>query len=276
MGGLRLRGERRAGVSVVVTEGASTAVVATSPYDDFAWVYNRHWRRFSVRAEPVIEDLVLRRLRQGSHIVDLCCGTGQLAAALVRRGYRVTGLDSSAEMLRFARENAPAGEFVLADARNFRLPEQVDAVLAMSDSVNHFMSVEDLVSAFTCAYCSLRGGVFLFDVNTEEKYLHRWTGSFSISEADHALVVRASYEPELVRARFDATVFRLEGEWRRTDLTIYERCFSADEITNALSAAGFDDIQVFDWRRDLDPEGEPAKLFFRARKPAGEADAARG
>ncbi|NWF71134.1 MAG: hypothetical protein HXY40_18785 [Chloroflexi bacterium] len=30
-----------------------------SDYDDFAWVYNRYWGDFSVRALPVLEQLVL-------------------------------------------------------------------------------------------------------------------------------------------------------------------------------------------------------------------------
>jgi demethylmenaquinone methyltransferase/2-methoxy-6-polyprenyl-1,4-benzoquinol methylase len=51
------------------------------------------WRRF----------LVSRLPPDGGHVLDVATGTGLVAAKLVRRGFRVTGLDQSPEMLAFAR-----------------------------------------------------------------------------------------------------------------------------------------------------------------------------
>jgi demethylmenaquinone methyltransferase / 2-methoxy-6-polyprenyl-1,4-benzoquinol methylase len=52
------------------------------------------WRRF----------LVARLPRDGGHVLDVATGTGLVAAELLRRGHRVTGVDQSAEMLRRARQ----------------------------------------------------------------------------------------------------------------------------------------------------------------------------
>ena len=72
-----------------------------SDYDRFAWVYNKHWgNEFTPRVFPILENLVLRRTPAGGRILDLCCGTGQMAQTLTALGYRVTGIDGSAEMLR--------------------------------------------------------------------------------------------------------------------------------------------------------------------------------
>ena len=71
-----------------------------SDYDPFAWVYNRHWgNNFTALALLVLDRLVLPYLPARARILDLCCGTGQLARALSARGYQVTGLDGSKEML---------------------------------------------------------------------------------------------------------------------------------------------------------------------------------
>jgi demethylmenaquinone methyltransferase/2-methoxy-6-polyprenyl-1,4-benzoquinol methylase len=51
------------------------------------------WRRF----------LVSRLPRDEGHVLDVATGTGLVASELLRRGFRVTGLDQSAEMLAFAR-----------------------------------------------------------------------------------------------------------------------------------------------------------------------------
>lgn len=49
-------------------------------------------------------------------VIDIGCGRGDLAAALVRRGYAVTGVDPQAEMLEIARGRAPGAEFLQAGA----------------------------------------------------------------------------------------------------------------------------------------------------------------
>jgi ubiquinone/menaquinone biosynthesis C-methylase UbiE len=51
-------------------------------YDRFAWVYDRYWAGdFATRVLPVLERLLLASLPAGARILDLCCGTGQLARA---------------------------------------------------------------------------------------------------------------------------------------------------------------------------------------------------
>ncbi len=51
------------------------------------------WRRF----------LVSRLPRDGGHVLDVAAGTGLVSAELLRRGFRVTALDQSPEMLAVAR-----------------------------------------------------------------------------------------------------------------------------------------------------------------------------
>src|SRR5207253_2322755 len=114
----------------------------------FAPIYNRHWRRFSAQAVDVLDGLLLQRLPPGAHILDLCCGTGQPAKQLLDRGFRVTGIDQSARMLEYARTNAPSGQFIHADARDFTLHESVDAVVSVSDSLNHIADPDGLLAAF--------------------------------------------------------------------------------------------------------------------------------
>ena len=69
------------------------------------------WRRF----------LVSRLPRDDGHVLDVATGTGLVAAELVRRGYRVTGLDQSEEMLDAARRRF-AGEVELVGASAESLP----------------------------------------------------------------------------------------------------------------------------------------------------------
>ena len=217
----------------------------------------------------MLDRLLLRHLPDGARILDLCCGTGQLAAVLTQRGYRVTGLDSSGEMLRYARENAPGAEFSVADARDFRLADRVDAVICTHDSLNHILSVEELGGAFRCARAALApGGRFLFDMNMPGRYPAGWTDSLGVVDDDYVCVVCGRYATAERLLRFDATVFALTaGSWRRGDVTVEERCYPEPDVRSALEAAGFVEIGAYDWKRDLQSEGEAGRTFFICSKP---------
>jgi ubiquinone/menaquinone biosynthesis C-methylase UbiE len=80
-------------------------------------------------------------LRAGQHVLDLGCGPGESAFGMLDRvpGLRVTGLDISATMIRFARlrrrfeREAERVEFVEGDAMNLAYPDATfDAVTGHS------------------------------------------------------------------------------------------------------------------------------------------------
>ena len=241
-------------------------------YDSFAWAYNRHWGSlFSESVLPVIDRLVLRDLPKRARILDVCCGTGQLAGLLTKRGLHVTGLDGSKEMIGFARKNAPRAEFRVADVRSFRLPPSYDAALSTYDSLNHIMTVDGLESVFRNVRAALKeGGPFLFDLNMEEGYRTRWRGESAIVEDDHVVAYRSSYSPEAREGRMEFTIFRKarNGGWKRSDLALTQRCYPEVEVRSALERAGFDVVRVFDGGRDLEPFRNVGRTFYLARTPA--------
>ena len=82
-------------------------------------------------------DRVLEGLPAGAKVLDLGCGTGEpVAKYLVERGFRVTGVDASAEMLKFARQTVPQAEFIHADMITVELNGTFDAAVVW-DSMFH-------------------------------------------------------------------------------------------------------------------------------------------
>ena len=76
----------------------------------FARVYNQRWTGFARQAAPFLLNFYAERplAQQNRFVLDLCCGTGQVALYFLERGYRVVGLDLSAAMLTYAAENTHA------------------------------------------------------------------------------------------------------------------------------------------------------------------------
>lgn len=74
--------------------------------------------------------IALLEPQAGERILDVGCGTGHLTAKLAAAGARVTGIDSSPEMIGEARKSYPDLEFMVADARDFHFDEPFDAVFS--------------------------------------------------------------------------------------------------------------------------------------------------
>ncbi len=75
--------------------------------------------------------------KPGERILDLGCGTGQLAQKISESGAEVVGLDASPEMIGQARQNFPRLQFVLEDAAAMEFESEFDAVF--SNAALHWM-----------------------------------------------------------------------------------------------------------------------------------------
>jgi len=238
-------------------------------YDTFARIYDLHWgSEVPAQIMTVIDKLFVPQMTAGARILDLCCGTGYTAKELTERGFAVTGLDASEEMLAFARRHAPAASFIQADARSFKMMPIYQGVLSTFDSLNHMMTMEGLLMVFRNVHRALQaGGLFLFDMNMEKAFLAHWADYYAIVEAEDVCVLRGTYSREQRMARYDITMFRRRGKnWQRTDAVISERYYPSKEIRRALLAAGFKEISSLDAEKELGLSEHTGRRFFLARK----------
>lgn len=101
-------------------------------------------------------------------VLDVCCGTGRLAAELLLRGFAVTGVDASPAMLGLARIRLGGS----ARLERAHLPDLVvdgpfDAAVSTFDSLN-YLSPGDLRATLSGVAQRLRpGGWLVFDVHTD-------------------------------------------------------------------------------------------------------------
>ncbi len=247
-------------------------VTNPSAYDAFADAYNSHWGSFSLTWLKVYSVLVAGRVPPRARVLDLCCGTGQLAAELSARGCKVLGLDGSRSMLRHARDNAPGVEFIQGDARRFGLRPRCNAVLCMFDSLNHVLTMQELEQVFRSVHDCLRpGGAFLFDLNTANGYRQHWRGVSRIASGDHDVVCRSTYYPRRRLAVFRAGISLRDspagGEER---VELWQRCYETTEVILALTAAGLAGIETYVAEGDALVPGcteDSERVFYLCTRP---------
>ena len=112
-------------------------------------------------SQYLIEKLLRFPLTVG---LDVGCGGGWFTRAFQKRGYQMTGMDISHEMLDFAQEKAlregARSEYILGDICKTKLPARFDFVTAINDCVNYIPKGK-LDGAFKNVRSALkkRGGV---------------------------------------------------------------------------------------------------------------------
>ena len=191
-------------------------------------------------------------------LLDLGCGTGSLTELLADAGYDMIGVDGSADMLskayeRRVAENAPGVLFLCQDMRAFELYGTVGAVVSSLDCMNYLTGKGDLEKCFSLVHNYLDpGGVFLFDVNTPYKFRHIYGNEAYVLESEEGgrsayCGWQNEYEEESRLCRFYLSVFAEEedGRYSRTDEEQLERCYTKEELTAALTRAGFEEISFF-------------------------------
>ena len=152
-----------------------------SIYQRFALFYQRGpYLRFSQElAESVVPEYLDLINFHPVDLLDIACGEGSFAVVMAAAGYRVSGVDQSAEMIALARERARLAsiqvDFSVEDMRNLQFVEEFDLVTCFFDSLNYLLTVRDLQAAFHGVFAALRpGGYFIFDMNTVHGLVVNW------------------------------------------------------------------------------------------------------
>jgi SAM-dependent methyltransferase len=221
-----------------------------SPYDSIAGMYHALWFDWYLPAAmPALEKLLFSRVPPAAHVLDICCGSGHVTKELVQRGYRVTGVDNSADLIDLARRQLPEAEFFVQDIRALALPDRYDAALSTFDSLNHILTLEDLALAFRqIRGALLPGAIFVFDMNLHEAYtldLKQW----AVDIHDNSVgMVRGHYDPVARRARTELMWFSRSAAdrncWQQRHSVVEQRCYAREDILQSLAAAGFRQIHA--------------------------------
>ena len=207
-------------------------------------------------------------------VLDLACGTGSLTRILAERGYEMIGVDQSEEMLAQAAEKCRdvAGErpiFLHQSMEKLDLYGTVDACVCCLDSVNYVTRPAALRRAFQRVHLFLMpGGLFLFDVNTPEKF-RKMDGQVFLDETEDAYCVwRAEFSEKRRICTYGMDIFRRRagGLWERGQEVHGEYPYERGELAGFLREAGFRRIRVCGDRRLRAPREGEERVFFAAWK----------
>jgi ubiquinone/menaquinone biosynthesis C-methylase UbiE len=249
-------------------------------YTHLAQFYEKAgFARFSEDMMPRVLLLAQQSDWTGRRSMDLACGIGTAAIWLAHKGFRVTGVDISSEMLLRARINAQqAGiglNWLQQDMRALDYSEgTLDLVTSLQGSLNYMQSLGDLEKVFANAWRVLTPNkLFVFDMLTIEGLAQRWGTGAHVqfdNEQDLTIIIRSTFSYESLSNTMHYIIFHREGDsWKRNEEVHSLRGYPIQAVSTALERAGFQGASVLDMDfQPFDPANDSeGRALFVARKP---------
>ena len=185
-------------------------------------------------------------------VLELGCGTGELAKRLTKAGLEVTGIDLSPEMIEVAKKKKIEG--LTTAVWDMRIPyiqdsQDFSAVVSLCDSMNYLLKRSDVLLTFKAAYEKLcDGGIFVFDLKTHSFYKNELAdGIFADNQGDVSYIWENFYDEEKHLNIYDITFYQkaFGPFYRKFTEHHVQRAYSEKFIDSIAEECSFEQLEIF-------------------------------
>lgn len=210
--------------------------------DEYVFLYSKALT--AERTEQEVRGVTaLLRLGAGARVLDLCCGDGRHAVPLQRRGFRVTGVDSSPRLLLAARRRGEAVSavptLIRGDAREVPLRERsADAAICLFNSLGYGTDADTLAMLRECRRVA---PALVVEIAHRDEHVRRARPGVEREWMDvdgRRVHTERTLDPVAGVAR---AVFSFDGKVRE----LRHRLYTATELVTLLRAAGFAQVDCY-------------------------------
>lgn len=244
-------------------------------YSQFALVYDRLMNDVDYKGRTAYLLKLFKAFGKApTLLLDLACGTGGFSNEMALHAIEVIGVDMSEEMLAAARENSAALNtdvlFLCQKAEELDLYGTVDGAICCMDSLNHITSIKNLKKAIERVSLFLeQDSLFIFDVNTPYKHANILAdNTFVIEQEDVYCVWQNEYDEKTLTTDISLDFFVNEGNdtYSRYSEYFSERAYTDEQLTEILTACGFEVVAVYGDMTTLPPQETTDRAVYIARK----------
>jgi len=222
-----------------------------------------------------IEKIIEKEYKTGRPelVLDLGSGTGKMTLELARRGYDMTGVDCSPEMLGIARDAAEREGldilWLCQDMTEFELYGTVDVCVCCLDTLNHLTDKESLEKCLSLVHnYVIPDGLFIFDINGKYKFENIYSDmTYTMEEDGGVCIWQNDYDPKTKLCDFYITLFKegADGRYDRYDDLQTERMYALSEMKKALLKCGFEFIGAYSDFEFTEASDRSERIYIAAR-----------
>lgn len=240
MGSRRLPEDR---LDDAVAAGASCRAGVVGSYASAAEFYDLLYdgeKDYEAEAK-LLADLIREAHPSATTVLDVGCGTGAHARALLDLGFQVDGVDIEPAFVDIASRKCPEGTFQLGDMTDFEVPRRYDVVTCLFSAIGYVRTETALRSSVLRMGAHLEPrGVLLVDPWFEPGQLsHGWISTLTGRREGLTIsrMSRTVIEGPVSRLDFEYLIGTPEGIERRSE--VHELgLFTQPQMESAFAAAG--------------------------------------
>ena len=204
---------------------------------------------------------------EGKTVTDLGCGTGVITNFLASKGFEVTGVDLSPDMLAIASSGDETGtvSWICADITSYEGPS-CGCFISTMDTIGHITDKDSLAKMFASVAGLLEeGGIFILDATTKHHFEDTLGENVFYEDYDDFTLLWVNhYDKETKINHAELTLFELceDDLYERYDGELTARCYSSEEIEEMAKSAGLKTYAMFgDLNREA-PSGKDERIFY--------------
>lgn len=199
-------------------------------------------------------DFYISYAKKGGKILEALCGSGRFLIPFMERGYDISGIDVSGEMLSKLKQKAPDAKVVQADILEYSFEGRFDYIFISSGSVSLFTDISQCKKILRKLKEMLSPeGLFVFAVETmadrcPDDSEYKVTVSEKTREGYDLLLKTRNYYDEQSQTQFSPGIYELyHGDklLQREVMDFQTHLYQSGEMEQYLDEIGFQNVKTY-------------------------------
>lgn len=205
-------------------------------------------------------------------ILEALCGSGRFFLPFYERGFDISGIDLSEEMLRKLREKAPDAKIIQADILKCDIEEKFDYIFICASSVALFTDIELCKQILAKLRGMLKsGGKLVFSVDTienkcEDDSDYEVSAEVKTKEGYDLILKSRNFYDEKSQTQFMPGIYELYDGSKllaREEMDFQIHLYKFGEMEQYLKEIGFTDVKTYSsFSKEIAVDDQCEMLFF--------------
>lgn len=245
-------------------------------FKDYAKIYDLIYqdKKYAAETEYVLSVIGRHRTLDSRELLELGCGTGNYSLEFSKKGYAVTGLDLSEDMVGIARGRSIShAEFVRGDIRNYELHKTFPLIVSLFHVFSYLNSDTDVRDFFARASGHLeKNGLLVFDFWNGDGVMADPPGNrIKDMESDRFVLKRKTTathlkEMNMVEVTFGFEVKDKESSMEHRFSELHRMRYFFKQDIERLAGDDFEMVSSYGWMLDKEPDSSNWYALYVLRK----------
>lgn len=221
-------------------------------------------------------DFYLSYAKKEDKILEPLCGSGRFLVPFMEKGYDISGLDLSKEMLEKLKQKEATAKAFEMDIMEYAPQEKFDYIFISSGSVSLFTDMQNCKEIMAKMYALLEAdGVFVFAVDTianrlKDRDYYKESIKVKTDIGDEIVLKSKNFYDEKTQTQFSTSLYELyhENELQASEFMDFQtHLYYLGEMEQILKEVGFTQVCVYDsFAKTKATNNEAESFFYECRK----------